>query len=132
MTDTTDQGELQEQEPAQVRPFAAVLQDLNHGTVADDASRLMQELVAAVRKHGKKGGLTLKLGVAPMKGNERALLISASVSTSLPQAEPVVAPFFADKDHNLVRDDPSQLALPLREVPTTPNRTIELRKANTK
>lgn len=129
MTDTTPTGETAEQEPAQIRPFAAILQDLNHGTVADDAARLMQELVAAVRKHGKKGGLTLKLGVAPMKGNERALLISASVTTSLPQAEPVVVPFFTDKDFNLVRDDPTQLALPLREVPA-PNRTTELRKAS--
>lgn len=42
-----------DQTPSQVRPFASVLQDLRHGAVLDQASRELQQLVAAVGDHGK-------------------------------------------------------------------------------
>lgn len=113
MTDTTNP---EEQEPSRVRPFADVLRDLNHGQVADEAAVLMQELVNSVRSQGKKGTFTLKIDVAPMKGNSRALLISASATSKPPSSEPIAAAFFADDDGNLLRDDPRQTALPLREV----------------
>jgi hypothetical protein len=127
VTDTTPD---EEQAPARVRPFADVLRDLNHGQIADDAAVLMQELVTSVRSQGKKGTFTLKIDVAPMKGNDRALLISASATSKPPSSEPVVAAFFSDDDGNLLRDDPRQMALPLREVPKPDHaNTPDLREA---
>ncbi|GGS88273.1 hypothetical protein ACFFV7_51110 [Nonomuraea spiralis] len=107
-----------ETEPGRVRPFADVLRDIQGGEVADEAAMLMQQLVAAVQTHGKKGSMTLAIEVQPMKGNTSALMVSAQASIKPPKGEPTAAVFFFDGDNNLVRDDPRQLALPgvLREV----------------
>lgn len=104
--------------PGQIRPFADVLRDIQGGEVADEAAILMQQLVAAVHQHGKKGSLRLDIEVQPMKGNAAALMVSAQASIRPPKGEPTAAVFFWDADNNLVRDDPRQLALPgvLREV----------------
>lgn len=104
--------------PGQIRPFADVLRDIQGGEVADEAAMLMQQLVAAVHQHGKKGSLRLDIEVQPMKGNAAALMVSAQASIRPPKGEPTAAVFFWDADNNLVRNDPRQLALPgvLREV----------------
>jgi hypothetical protein len=109
---------IEDSEPARVRPFADVLRDIQGGEVADEAAVLMQQLVAAVQTHGKKGSMRLDIEVQPMKGNQMALMVSAQASIKPPKGEPQTALFFYDADNNLVRDDPRQLALPgvLREV----------------
>ncbi|HZB28964.1 MAG TPA: hypothetical protein VE465_02240 [Streptosporangiaceae bacterium] len=111
----------------QVRPFAAVLQDVNGGDFADLLSADMQTLTTAVREHGRKGELTIKFTVAPMRGNN-ALTVTARRSLKLPEEEPVESVFFSDSDGNLVRDDPRQMQLPLRTV-NKPEPGTELRKA---
>lgn len=123
MTDTqaVDTGQ-------QVRPFAAVLQDINNGTLADQLALDVQDLVRAVRDLGRKGTLTLKVEVAPRKGNSSALNVTARRELKLPQEEPVESVFFADGEGNLLRDDPRQMALPLRQV-ERPQPAAELRKA---
>lgn len=106
MTDHTDE------QPGRIRPFAAILNDIRGGQVADDAAHAMQELVAAVVEHGKKGTLTLQIVVEPMKGNDEALAVSGDVTLKAPKATPKAAVFFTDADGNLLRDDPRQAALP--------------------
>lgn len=113
MTDQpTDDGK-------QLRPFAAVLQDIQGGTVANDAAAAMQELVNAVNELGKKGELTLKLVVQPLKGNTTALSVSGEVTVKAPKPEPATAVFFYDAAGNLMRDDPKQAEIPnLRIAPS--------------
>lgn len=114
----------------QVRPFAAVLAELNGGTVADQLGTDMQDLVNAVREHSRKGTITLKIEVAPRKGNINALNVAARVETKLPAPEPIEAVFFADTSGNLLRDDPRQMALPLRQVDKpAPAADTDLRRA---
>ncbi len=110
-------------EAAQIRPFADVLRDLGKGQVADEMSIMLTELVTAVRDYGRKGYLTLKIEVAPMKGNEDMLAVAAKATSKPPESDPVSAIFYADSDGNLLRDDPAQMQLPLREAP----RPAELR-----
>lgn len=110
MTDT------EQEETGGIRPFSAVLQDLNGGQLADKLAVQVQELVAAVRDRGKKGTLTLRLEVAPRKGNIDALNVTARADLKLPEGEPMEAVFFADSSGNLLRDDPRQTALPLHTV----------------
>ncbi|MER7206370.1 hypothetical protein ACFYY8_06390 [Streptosporangium sp. NPDC001559] len=96
----------------QVRPFATILQDLRRGAVLDEAAVLLQEVVASVQDTGKKGKLTLVVEIAPMKGDDASLTVAASVTATKPKSTPKAAVFFADADHNLVRDDPRQASLP--------------------
>ncbi|WP_067184537.1 hypothetical protein [Microtetraspora niveoalba] len=106
-----------ETEPGRVRPFADILRDLKRGEVIDEAAILLQDLVRAVVVNGKKGTFTLKVEVSPMKGDSTALVVAAQASISPPKGQPAEAVFFADRDNNLVRDDPNQIALPgLRRV----------------
>lgn len=109
-------------EPKQIRPFADILRDLGRGAVVDDAAIQLQALVTAVQTHGKKGSLTLKVEVAPMKGDLAAMFVAARVDMRPPSGEPVAAVFFADDDGNLVRDDPKQMKLPLRDASATVDR----------
>jgi hypothetical protein len=103
--------------PGRIRPFADVLNDMRRGEVLDRAAVELQDLVRAVATHGKKGKLVLTIDVAPMKGDSNALVVGAQVKTTPPIGGPAEAVFFADTDHNLVRDDPRQIALPgLRRV----------------
>ncbi|MFC4912557.1 hypothetical protein [Actinomadura gamaensis] len=112
----------------QVRPFADVLRDLGRAVVIDEAGVQLQQLTTAVRDSGKKGRLTLTVEIAPMKGDSEALMVQAKTDLKLPAAEPVSGVFFADDVGNLVRDDPRQIALPLREV-TRPTETKDLKQA---
>lgn len=100
----------------QVRPFADILRDLGRGAVIDEAAVMLQDLVRAVRGYGKKGSFTLKVEVAPMKGDSEALLVHAKADSRPPSGEAVSAVFFADDHGNLLRDDPRQPQLPLREL----------------
>lgn len=125
MTDTPQQDDT----GGQVRPFAAVLQDINNGQVADQLATDMQTLVNAVREHGRKGSMTLKVEVQPRKGNTYALNVTARVDTKLPAPEPVESVFFTDAEGNLHRDDPRQLALPGLRTVAKPEPAAELRRA---
>lgn len=110
MTDTPDPGEGRT-----VRPFADVLRDLGRGQAIDDAAVALNDLVLSVLATGKKGRIDLHVLVEPFKGSD-TLMVSAKVDSRLPQADPVAAIFYADGDGNLLRNDPTQPELPLREV----------------
>ncbi|MEV4174019.1 hypothetical protein [Nonomuraea sp. NPDC049709] len=113
MTDQTT-----EDDGKQVRPFAAMLQEIQGGAVADQAATALQELVSAVNELGKKGEMTVKITVQPLKGNSQALNVSGDVTSKPPRPEPAAGVFFFDEDGNLLRDNPKQAAIPgvLREI----------------
>lgn len=100
----------------QVRPFADILRDLGRGAVIDEAAVMLQDLVRAVRDYGKKGTFNLRVEIQPMKGENQALIVSAKADAKPPAGEPTSAVFFADEHGNLLRDDPRQPQLPLREL----------------
>ncbi|MFC5187113.1 hypothetical protein [Actinomadura harenae] len=120
----TETGEIQ------VRPFADILRDLGRGSVIDQAAVLLQDLVRAVQERGKKGTFSLRVEIQPMKGDSNALVVSAKAEAKPPAGEPTSAVFFSDEHGNLLREDPRQLKISLREVtrPTTPD-TKDLKQA---
>jgi hypothetical protein len=101
-----------EAEP-QVRPFAAVFQEMSRGSVHDEASQLLHALVDAVREHGAKGTLTINIEVAPVaKGDTSTLKVAGKVS-SKPPTGPQTSVFFVDGKGNLSRRDPRQIEIPM-------------------
>ncbi|WP_067470109.1 hypothetical protein [Actinomadura macra] len=100
----------------QVRPFADVLRDLGRATVIDEAAVQLQQLASTVAETGKKGRLVLTVEIQPMKGHEAALMVHAKTDLKLPSSEPIGGVFFPDQHGNLLREDPRQLSIPLREV----------------
>lgn len=96
-------GEVRE---GAIRPFADVLHDLGKGQVADEASILLTDLVQAVQTYGKQGTFSLRITVAPFKGNTSQVTVSATATASPPSADPVAAVFFVGDNGNLSRNDP--------------------------
>jgi len=101
-----------------IRPFADFLREQAKGTTHDELSAGLHDLVQRVRDTGKKGSVTLVVSVELMKGSDKAVLVSPPIKLKLPEHDRDTSLFFADRDGNLVRNDPDQLAFEsLREVP---------------
>lgn len=115
-------------ETSQTRPFADILLALNRGRTHTELSVGMQELVAAVEDTGKKGSITLTINISPTK-SEGVLEVTEAVAVKSPTHTRAASLFYADDDHNLVREDPRQMTLELREVTADPS-DRQLRKAD--
>jgi hypothetical protein len=113
MSDPTDEA------VAAPTPFSEFMLEHNRGAQHHRASEALQELVSAVQDTGKKGSLTITVGVEQMKGNADALFTTIDVKTKLPVNPPKAAIFYADDDGRLSRTDPGQLQFPedVKEAP---------------
>lgn len=97
------------------RPFMDFLREHRNGVTHDELSDALQELVAAVAEEGKSGSMTFTINIKPM-GKSDGLEVSAEVKVKPPKTTPGVSIFFASPDNNLVRQDPRQQSMELREV----------------
>ena len=91
------------------------LRDHRNGLTHDQLSDKLQELVEAVTAEGKKGELVIKIAIKPM-GKGDGLEVTAETSLKPPKETPGAAIFFATPDNNLVRQDPRQQAMELRDI----------------
>ena len=110
------------------RPFFDTLREVRGGDALDDLATELADVVAAVRKTGKAGTLTLKLSIAPAsKGDVQTLMLADTISAKLPRADRGSTVFFSDDANNLSRRDPRQGEITLRAVdePAQEIRTME-------
>ena len=98
------------------KPFAAFLQEQRRGGLHGELSDKLAELVNACNEYGKPGSLTLTIGIKP-NADGVTMTVSDKVAVKAPEAERGAAIFFADEAGNLVRHDPRQMEIPVREVP---------------
>lgn len=113
MASTEDKAE------AWVRPFADFLRELQKGSTHEELSQGLQRVVAGIADTGKKGEVLLKISLAPaVKGNNQHLVVRSEVVIKAPSIERQPSLFFADRNANLVRNNPDQPEIPgLRAVP---------------
>jgi len=97
------------------RPFADLLREHRNGRTHDELSDALQEIVAAVTEEGKAGTLTLTIAIKPM-GNSDGLEVALDIKSKPPKPKAGVSIFFASPENNLVRQDPRQATMELREV----------------
>ena len=97
------------------RPFMDFLREHRNGSTHDDLSDALQEVVAGVLEEGKAGKLTLTISIKQL-GKSDGLEVAAEVKASPPKPTPGVSIFFASPENNLVRQDPRQQTMELREV----------------
>lgn len=105
--------------------FMVTLQRHRGGKLLDEASKALQELVAAVALTGKGGTVTLTLAVKPATRGQAAVVVQDRMKTKIPQMEPEASFWFATADGDLQKDDPRQASLPLGVVPGG-NQTIDV------
>lgn len=102
-----------------MRQFADVVRHIgSDGEFYDLVTATLAEVTQAVIQSRKSGGLTLTLKVRP--NGETSVFISGDVKAKVPQKTHAEALFFTTVDGDLVRDDPRQEKLPLREVTNEP------------
>lgn len=102
-------------------PISQHLAHLNKGLFDDEATEELAKLVKAVRETGKKGELTIKLAVKMIdQSAEDTVLITPTVAAKLPSPEPRRNVFYSTHDGDLLRNDPNQGELNLKEVPKRP------------
>ena len=96
------------------KPFAAWLQDHRNGRVHAELTSGLMALTEQVKATGKAGSISLTINLRP---EGRMVIATDRVTLKLPEDAREPAMYFADGSYNLVREDPEQQRLPLREVP---------------
>ena len=89
------------------------LREMRQGNMVDEASRRLNEVVAAVEEHQRPGEITIKLKIIPKKGY---IFVSDDITTKIPEADKASTLFYATPEGNLQRNDPNQIDLGLRSV----------------
>lgn len=90
---------------------------LNRGDLNAELSSELAELVKMVRLTGKQGTINLKLKVAMAnKRDEDTMTITPQITTSLPQLDQATAIMFSTADGDLLKNDPKQHELDLKEI----------------
>lgn len=96
------------------RPFADVVRDLAGGKIYEDLGTQLGEIVSAVLETGKAGALSLSLSIKP--NSEGSVLVTASVKQKIPEPTTGSTLFFATTTGSLLRNDPRQSEMNLRDV----------------
>lgn len=116
---------MTDRDDVRIRPFADFLRDHNKGASHDELSETLHTLVARVIDTGKKGTVTYTLAVEPLKGAaEGVYTVKDEIKVRLPEFDRNAGIFFVDRDGNLVREDPNQLAFESLRV-AAPRPTVQ-------
>lgn len=97
--------------PDDVEPFLTALNKAIRPEVLDRAADALAEVVAAVKREAKKGTLTLKVELAPMKNVPDAVEVTCRVKADPPEPPARATPMWPDEDGRLHRNDPRQQRL---------------------
>ncbi len=107
-----------EQDDTAVADIISTLVVLSRGNFVIDCGRELQELTDAIVDTQKEGSLTIKLKVKPSglrKGKVNQCEFAPEVSIAKPKHDQPKSLFFLTDEGKLVRDDPDQMNLDMRE-----------------
>lgn len=96
--------EAEKDATADLPPFASMLRDLNKGATHAELGEQLRALVAGVTETGKPGRLVLRIDVKPQKGDDDMVMLTALVSSKIPQLEPRASIFFVAPNGELTRN----------------------------
>ena len=97
---------------AAIRPFDAVLREINNGKLVDDITDEMTKVIAAVRSTGRAGKITVTLSLHPSGPCNEQLEVRPSIKGAAPELGRPISLFYINRDNGLQRDDPTQNELP--------------------
>jgi hypothetical protein len=99
------------------RPFADLLREQRRGSMHDELTAKLHELVNAVESIGKPGKLVLTIDIRKYKNDTGGVIeVSDDVELKLPKPDRPTAIWFTTADGNLSKTDPAQKQMPLTEV----------------
>jgi len=95
--------------------FTETLSNLRHGQAEQDLDEALTEAVQRARDTGKKATVSITVTIEP-KGASGQYFLTDEVKSKLPSFAKEKTILFGTPDGNLLRDDPHQQKLPLREL----------------
>lgn len=102
--------------------FTYVLGNIENGVFSDELSETIGDVVQKVLAYRKVGSIAVNLKVSP--NGEAAVTVAATVKAKAPEKTRPITTFFADEHGNLLRRDPRQHELALRDVTDTKTETL--------
>lgn len=96
------------------KPLTDLLREVEDGEFVDDITRKVYEIIHAVRETRKPGKLSISLTFTP--SGRGLVAIDGDFTEKLPKHARPSTTFFVTPEGTLLRDDPNQPRLPLREV----------------
>lgn len=105
--------------------FSHFLSIHREGEAIHELSEALAKVSEAALLTGRAGAVTIKLTVKAAGKTANALVIEDDITTKMPKADKVNSIFFYDHGA-LVRDNPKQLKLALKEVPGGAPAAIEV------
>jgi hypothetical protein len=96
------------------KPFTDILGDLENGDLLAEITTDIYALVRAVQDTRKPGAFKLTLKMVPT--GRASVEIEADYDVKIPEHDRPNTTFFVDGQGTLLRNDPMQPRLPLREV----------------
>lgn len=111
MSDTASHPSQTGPDEGSYEPFLAALNKAIRPEVLDEAAAELAEVVAAVKAQGKKGALTLKVELTPMKNVPDAVEVTTRIKSTAPEPPARATPMWPDEDGRLHRNDPRQQRL---------------------
>ena len=100
-----------------MRLFTDVLNQLRFGTLTDELTKSLHELVGKVTETGRAGELRLTIKLKPGKAGQ--VEVSDDITVKAPKPERGTSIMFATPEGNLQREDPRQMSIEgLRSVDT--------------
>lgn len=90
-----------------------LIEGLDQGNCGKEVQQALLKLIKGVQLTNSSGSITLKVGVAPVKGSEgRLVAVAHEVTTKIPKPTPIASVFHVDANNHLSVDDPNQLGMP--------------------
>lgn len=109
--------ETTETAPAIDRTFLNVLENHRNGELLSDVSVAIRKVASAMALTQKGGKVTITLNMKPTTaGDGAAFVMEPDIKITEPKMKPAGSIFYCDDDFNLVRENPRQKKLNLREV----------------
>lgn len=102
----------QEEEAPKRVLFHEWLSDQARGSLNQEATFALAEVVQAVADHGKPGTLTISIKVTNAGSGNRTVVTAGTITKKLPKSDSEVSIFFVGDGGTLHREDPYQERLP--------------------
>lgn len=95
------------------KPFTDVIGELEGGDLLHELTAKLYEVGRAVRETRKEGSIKLSIKLSP---TGKSFILDAKIEAKVPEHDRPSTTFFMTDEGTLMRNDPNQPRLPLREV----------------
>lgn len=107
------------------KPFTDILGEIENGQFLRELTAQVYEIVRATQETRKPGALKLSIKISPT--GRGSVEIDAKMDANVPEHDRPTTTFFVTHDGTMMRNDPNQPRLPLREVEDIRNDPVSVK-----